>query len=180
MWKVLYQISSALKELHNCSKDGSKSVLHRDLKPANVFLDVNNNCKLGDFGLARVLKHDTSFAKTYVGTPYYMSPVSVIKFCPHTILSLKKRHHSFSSHIVSGSTSSLFVEFACCHPLPHFDSMILYNKQNILTQTFNLLFQRNFPTAQNTMKNRIFGHSDVLCMRCVLSFHRSWLVIKRC
>ena len=30
--------------------------------------------KLGDFGLARIL-HNTSLAKTFVGTPYYMSPV---------------------------------------------------------------------------------------------------------
>ena len=51
-------------------------MLHRDLKPANVFLDSKHNVKLGDFGLARVLHHDTSFAKTFVGTPYYMSPVS--------------------------------------------------------------------------------------------------------
>lgn len=73
VWKVLYQIASALRELHNYSSKATKSVLHRDLKPANVFLDANNDCKLGDFGLARVL-HDTSLAQTYVGTPYYMSP----------------------------------------------------------------------------------------------------------
>ena len=74
IWKVLYQLSAALKACHNCCKSGG-TVLHRDLKPANVFLDSNQNCKLGDFGLARVLHHDTSFAKTFVGTPYYMSPV---------------------------------------------------------------------------------------------------------
>ena len=67
----------ALKECHSRTKNG-KVVLHRDLKPANVFLDSHNNVKLGDFGLARVLNHDTSFAKTFVGTPYYMSPVSLL------------------------------------------------------------------------------------------------------
>ena len=70
----MYQLVEALQECHR-RKDGAH-VLHRDLKPANVFLDSNNNVKLGDFGLARVLQHDTSFAKTFVGTPYYMSPVS--------------------------------------------------------------------------------------------------------
>lgn len=35
--------------------------------------------KLGDFGLARVLHHDSSFAKTFVGTPYYMSPEQMSK-----------------------------------------------------------------------------------------------------
>lgn len=76
---VMAQLSLALKECHGRS-NGSSTVLHRDLKPANIFLDVKQNVKLGDFGLARILNHDTSFAKTFVGTPYYMSPVSVLSF----------------------------------------------------------------------------------------------------
>ncbi|KAJ7341107.1 hypothetical protein JRQ81_004846 [Phrynocephalus forsythii] len=71
--RVLAQLSLALKECHRRS-DGGHTVLHRDLKPANIFLDGKKNVKLGDFGLARILHHDTSFAKTFVGTPYYMSP----------------------------------------------------------------------------------------------------------
>ncbi|NWW73057.1 NEK2 kinase, partial [Climacteris rufus] len=70
--RVLTQLTLALKECHRRS-DGGVTV-HRDLKPANVFLDGKQNVKLGDFGLARILHHDTSFAKTFVGTPYYMSP----------------------------------------------------------------------------------------------------------
>lgn len=75
--KIMYQLVRALQECHR-RKDGAH-VLHRDLKPANVFLDGKDNVKLGDFGLARVLQHDTSFAKTFVGTPYYMSPEQVNK-----------------------------------------------------------------------------------------------------
>ncbi|KAF5888274.1 serine/threonine-protein kinase Nek2, partial [Clarias magur] len=71
--RVMAQLSLALKECHS-RNDGGSTVLHRDLKPANVFLDAKQNVKLGDFGLARILEHDTSFAKTFVGTPYYMSP----------------------------------------------------------------------------------------------------------
>ncbi|XP_076024157.1 serine/threonine-protein kinase Nek2 isoform X2 [Genypterus blacodes] len=71
--RVMTQLTLALKECHRRS-DGRATVLHRDLKPANIFLDVKQNVKLGDFGLARILNHDTSFAKTFVGTPYYMSP----------------------------------------------------------------------------------------------------------
>ena len=75
VWKICYQAVLALKECHGRHKNG-KAILHRDLKPANIFLDADNNVKLGDFGLARVLNHETSFARTFVGTPYYMSPVS--------------------------------------------------------------------------------------------------------
>ncbi|XP_063774323.1 serine/threonine-protein kinase Nek2 [Pseudophryne corroboree] len=70
---VFAQLALALKDCHKRS-DGGHTVLHRDLKPANIFLDAKKNVKLGDFGLARILHHDTSFAKTFVGTPYYMSP----------------------------------------------------------------------------------------------------------
>ena len=93
MWRVLEQLLLALQECHRkregvhkvsrslCvyepewSSLNSLQVLHRDLKPANVFLDASENVKLGDFGLARILHHNFSLAKTFVGTPYYMSPV---------------------------------------------------------------------------------------------------------
>ena len=52
-------------------------ILHRDLKPGNIFLDANQNAKLGDFGLARVLNQGSMYAETNVGTPYYMSPEQI-------------------------------------------------------------------------------------------------------
>lgn len=88
MLRVMTQLTLALKECHRRS-DGGHTVLHRDLKPANVFLDSKHNVKLGDFGLARILNHDTSFAKTFVGTPYYMSPVSISEFRDFLISKVK-------------------------------------------------------------------------------------------
>ncbi|XP_078000688.1 serine/threonine-protein kinase Nek2-like [Glandiceps talaboti] len=75
IWKIFLQLTLALQECHR-RREG-RAIVHRDLKPANVFLDKEHNVKLGDFGLARVLSNDTSFAKTFVGTPYYMSPEQV-------------------------------------------------------------------------------------------------------
>ena len=90
IWKVLKQTIQALYMCHrrtdnaqiddgNDRKDAGhdslpQKILHRDLKPGNIFLDKNTDVKLGDFGLARVMSHESQFAFTHVGTPYYMSP----------------------------------------------------------------------------------------------------------
>lgn len=71
VWRVLYQLASALDLCHN---QCSVTVLHRDIKPANVFLDAENNIKLGDFGLAKIMDEKDNFTKSVVGTPLYMSP----------------------------------------------------------------------------------------------------------
>jgi serine/threonine protein kinase len=52
-------------------------VLHRDIKPANIFIDAQNSIKVGDFGLSRQMNDESEFAKTHVGTPYYMSPEQI-------------------------------------------------------------------------------------------------------
>jgi len=39
-----------------------------------VFLTRKGLCKLGDFGISRVLNGTRSRAKTLVGTPFYLSP----------------------------------------------------------------------------------------------------------
>merc|ERR1719238_1317288 len=46
------------------------NILHRDLKAANVFMCSNTRLKLGDLGVAKVLKHEQALASTQVGTPY--------------------------------------------------------------------------------------------------------------
>lgn len=74
VWKILTQLVLALHECHN-HKEGK--ILHRDIKPSNVFLDGDNNVKLGDFGLSRILSDESVFAYSHVGTPYYMSPEQI-------------------------------------------------------------------------------------------------------
>jgi NIMA (never in mitosis gene a)-related kinase len=69
------QIVLALRECHEHKERGK--ILHRDIKPGNVFFDVHNNVKLGDFGLSRILSEESIYAKTNVGTPYYMSPEQI-------------------------------------------------------------------------------------------------------
>eukprot|EP01060_Flectonema_neradi_P008649 TRINITY_DN16179_c0_g1_i1.p1 TRINITY_DN16179_c0_g1~~TRINITY_DN16179_c0_g1_i1.p1 ORF type:complete len:566 (+),score=73.42 TRINITY_DN16179_c0_g1_i1:31-1698(+) len=65
---LFLQICLALQYLH------SRHVLHRDIKTSNIFLNDKSIIKLGDFGIAKVLAHTMQYARTFVGTPYYMSP----------------------------------------------------------------------------------------------------------
>jgi len=51
-----------------------RKILHRDLKGDNIFLTSDNKVKLGDFGIAKVLTQTLEKAKTFIGTPYYLSP----------------------------------------------------------------------------------------------------------
>ncbi|EZG51798.1 protein serine/threonine kinase catalytic domain protein [Gregarina niphandrodes] len=64
----IIQCVLALKHLH------LKHILHRDVKTQNIFLSTNGRIRLGDFGIAKALDKTGSFAKTIIGTPYYLSP----------------------------------------------------------------------------------------------------------
>jgi NIMA (never in mitosis gene a)-related kinase len=71
VWRIVLQIFSGLGYLHK------NRILHRDMKTANCFLCKNKSgdlVKIGDFGVARVLGTKSDFARTMVGTPYYLSP----------------------------------------------------------------------------------------------------------
>ena len=68
--EYLRKIAEAMAFAHE------KGVIHRDLKPANVLVDINNEPKVTDFGLAKKVEGDSGLTATgqILGTPSYMPP----------------------------------------------------------------------------------------------------------
>ena len=67
IWKIFIQTCLGINYIH------SKNILHRDLKTMNIFLMKDERVRIGDLGVAKILNQN-SFANTFVGTPYYLSP----------------------------------------------------------------------------------------------------------
>lgn len=82
IWSYFIQIVRALQALH------SKRILHRDVKSGNVLRVDEGTVKLGDLGIAKLMKHNMT--KTQIGTPHYMPPEV-----------WRNRPYSFSSDIWS-------------------------------------------------------------------------------
>lgn len=69
--EIMKQVCSGLAAAH------AKGIVHRDMKPQNLLIDVNNNVKIVDFGIAKLqVDGATGMTKAgmVMGTPEYMSP----------------------------------------------------------------------------------------------------------
>ena len=73
--RVLNVGASVAEALDYAHKQG---VVHRDIKPANIIMQKNDQVKVADFGIARVMSSSTKTQTGVIfGTPNYMSPEQV-------------------------------------------------------------------------------------------------------
>ncbi|XP_029342638.1 eukaryotic translation initiation factor 2-alpha kinase-like [Acyrthosiphon pisum] len=77
--KIIGQITVDVEYIH------SKGLIHRDLKPSNIFFSLDNQIKIGDFGLVTKIinsdsetEYDDKQHTDQVGTQFYMSPEQMI------------------------------------------------------------------------------------------------------
>ena len=62
------QIILGIKHIH------SHNIVHRDIKLENILIDLNNNIKICDFGIGRVLSSPDQLLYDQCGTPMYIAP----------------------------------------------------------------------------------------------------------
>ncbi|KAJ5191714.1 Serine/threonine-protein kinase GCN2 [Penicillium cinerascens] len=109
-WRLFRQILDGLSHIH------SHGIIHRDLKPDNIFIDVANNPRIGDFGLATSGQFTTAVRSSAaadfegnftrsLGTTYYVAPEMKSGFSGH-----------YNEKVDMFSLGVIFFEM--CHPLP--------------------------------------------------------------
>src|SRR5580704_3321192 len=84
---IVPQICEALQYAHE------RGVVHRDIKPENILLSKEGQVKIADFGVAKIMAHDSdekaepisglqsgelTEAGSVLGTPQYMAPEQVV------------------------------------------------------------------------------------------------------
>ena len=68
---IISLVAEALGYAHD------QQVVHRDIKPANIMLMPNDQVRVADFGIARVISSSKTHTGVIFGTPSYMSPEQV-------------------------------------------------------------------------------------------------------
>ena len=65
---IFKQLILALKYMHN------HNIIHRDIKLDNILIDLNNNIKLCDFGVSKLISNKNEILNEQCGTPAYIAP----------------------------------------------------------------------------------------------------------
>ncbi|KAI3378118.1 hypothetical protein SNEBB_005755 [Seison nebaliae] len=162
---ILYIATSlfaALNFLH------SHHIIHRDVKPENIFIDVNGEICLGDFGEAKIIHKQLPYAEV-VGTLYYMAPecslpdIYAIRECSNGKLLLKNDHR-----IDFYSTGIVLWEVSIGeNPLRKLDEYYVpsFQSYDAVFQFMNEKIESSASNEKNLIRNKIIPHKLRKLMR---------------
>ncbi|KAJ5287211.1 Serine/threonine-protein kinase GCN2 [Penicillium angulare] len=151
-WRLFRQILDGLSHIH------SHGIIHRDLKPDNIFIDVANNPRIGDFGLATsgqfmtavrssaAADFEGNFTRS-LGTTYYVAPEMKSGFSGH-----------YNEKVDMFSLGVIFFEM--CHPLT--TGMERDQTLREIREPSHLLpptFQQSEKTVQGQIIESLLSHS---------------------
>ncbi|XP_051061766.1 serine/threonine-protein kinase Nek11 isoform X3 [Phodopus roborovskii] len=128
------------------SQNTVRRILHRDLKSKNIFLK-NNQLKIGDFGVSRLLMGSCELATTLTGTPHYMSPEAL-------------KHQGYDAKSDIWSLACILYEM-CCMDHAFAGSSFLSVVLNIVEGNTPSL-PEGFPQELNTIMQRMLNKSPSL------------------
>ena len=69
--EIIFKCCKALDYAHR------QGVVHRDIKPGNILLTDAMDIKIADFGIAQIVRSDTTQPAGLIGSPAYMSPEQI-------------------------------------------------------------------------------------------------------
>ncbi|KAJ5317869.1 hypothetical protein N7508_002377 [Penicillium antarcticum] len=151
-WRLFRQILDGLSHIH------SHGIIHRDLKPDNIFIDVANNPRIGDFGLATSGQFTTAVRSSAaadfegdftrsLGTTYYVAPEMKSVVLGH-----------YNEKVDMFSLGVIFFEML--HPLPtgmeRDQTLRVIREKN---HTLPLTFQQSDKVVQGQIVESLLSHT---------------------
>ena len=135
MAKFLFrQIILGIQHIH------SKNVVHRDIKLENILIDFNNNIKICDFGIGKVLNSENELLYDKCGTPMYMAPEII----------LANENNGYKGFPVDIWSSGITLYIMLSGSLPFSLKNKIDNKENM---AFNSIKEKNNIFLQNQIIN---------------------------
>ncbi|ORX48853.1 Serine/threonine-protein kinase [Hesseltinella vesiculosa] len=144
IWRLFRQILEGLVHIH------SQGMIHRDLKPSNIFLDSNNDIKIGDFGLATT-------SQTMVDAAQSLIRSSSSQWVPGRIKNFNESHeganngytgHSLDESMTTGVGTTFYVSPEVLpDPVTGSTSSMRYNQKVDMYSLGIIFFEMCYPVS---------------------------------